>query len=343
MSRNKYRRLNLATFRTAVFSGALLVGLVLGLQPVSAQQKSQDLDVIQLRPNFWMIAGAGANIALETGPDGSVLIDAGSAEAADRVIATIKNLTKYPVRYIIDTTSDADHVGGNGKLSKAVGQNIQAAGPEPLGGDVAKEMTNGYAATIMSSEQVLFRMSAPTGKVAPFPSDSWPVETIFSARKMLSLNGDPIEIFHLPSHTNGDSIVFFRHSDVIVAGDALDMTRFPRIDLERGGTIAGEIETLNRLVDLTAVPLPFIVHGPSTYVVPGHGRVAEQIDVLNYRDMVVTIRDIIEDLIKNGQTLEQVKAAKPAEPWASQYGSESANYTADQFVEAVYKSLKGVK
>jgi len=290
-----------------------------------------------------MIAGAGANIALETGPDGSVLVDAGSAEAANRVVETIKKLTKYPVRYIISTTSDADHVGGNGRVSKGAGQNVQAAGPEPLGGEVAKEMTNGYAATIMSSEQVLFRMSAPTGKVAPFPNDDWPVETIFSSRKALSLNGDAIEIFHMPSHTDGESIVFFRHSDVVVAGDALDMTRFPRIDLDLGGSIAGEIATLNKLVELTVVPLPFIFHGPGTYVVPGHGRAAEQIDVLNYRDMVVTIRDIIEDMIKNGKTLEQVKAAKPAEPWASQYGSERGAYGADQFVEAVYKSLKGVK
>jgi len=357
MSRNKYRRLNLAIriftnvhlvrrkllIGKAVFSGALLLALGAEVQPAWAQQKSQDLEIVQLRPNFYMIAGAGGNIALETGPDGSVLVDAGSAESADRVIAAIKRLTKYPVRYIIDTTSDADHVGGNGKVSKGAGQNVQAAGPEPLGGEVAKEMTNGYAATIMSTEQVLFRMSAPTGKVAAFPNDSWPVETIFSSRKTLSLNGDAIEIFHMPSHTDGESIVFFRHSDVVVAGDALDMTRFPRIDLDRGGSIEGEIATLNKLVELTVVPLPFIFNGPSTYVVPGHGRACEQIDVVNYRDMVVTIRDIIQDLIKNGKTLEQVKAAKPAEPWASQYGSERGSYSADQFVEAVYKSLKGVK
>jgi glyoxylase-like metal-dependent hydrolase (beta-lactamase superfamily II) len=326
----------------SLFGGILVFGFGIFLRPAHAQQKSQDLDIIQLRANFYMIAGAGGNIALETGPDGSVLVDAGNAESADRVIAAIKKLTNYPVRYIINTGSEADHAGGNGKVSKA-GQNMQAAGPEPLGGEIGREMTNGYAATIMSTDKLLLRMSAPTGKTAVFPNDDWPTETYFAKRKTLSLNDDGIEILNMPSRADGDSLVFFRRSDVVVAGDVIDATRFPRIDLENGGTIDGEIASLNRIIELTIVPSPFTFQPGGTLVVPGHGRVYDQIDALNYRDMVVTIRDIILDMIKSGKTLEQVKAAAPASPWAQQYGPKNSSYSADNFVEAIYKSLKNGK
>jgi hypothetical protein len=133
--------------------------------------------------------------------------------------------------------------------------------------------------------------------------------------------------------------VFFRRSDVVVAGDVIDAKRFPKIDLENGGTIEGEIAALNKIVELTIVPMPFIFQPGGTLVIPGHGRVYDQIDVLNYRDMVVTIRDIIADMVKSGKTLEQVKAADPAGPWAPQYGPKNSSYPADAFVEAVYKSL----
>ena len=319
---------------------ALVVGL--WLQPAGAQQKTQDLDVLQLRPNFYMIAGAGGNIALETGPDGSVLVDAGTAEAADRVIAAIKTVTKYPIRYIINTSAEADHVSGNGKLSK-FGQNMQAAGPEPLGGESARDLTNGYAASIMSTDKLLLRMSAPTGKVALFPEDDWPTETYFAKRKTLSLNDDGIEILNLPSHADGDSVVYFRRSDIIVAGDVIDATSFPKLDLENGGTIGGEIVALNKIVELTIVPMPFVFKPGGTLVVTGHGRAYDQIDVLNYRDMVVTIRDIVFDMIKNGKTLEEIKAAQPAGPWAQQYGPKNSRYNADSFVETIYKSLKAGK
>jgi hypothetical protein len=115
----------------------------------------------------------------------------------------------------------------------------------------------------------------------------------------------------------------------------MDMTRFPVIDLAHGGSIQGEIDALNKLIDLTIAPTPFIYKDVGTYVIPGHGRVAEQMEVVDYRDMVVSIRDVIQDLIKQGKTLEQVKAAHPALPWETRYGANT-----DAFVDAVYKSLK---
>jgi cyclase len=320
---------------------SLMLGACATVQIASAQTGSGELEVVRLRPNFYMIAGAGANLAVETGPDGTVLVDAGSAEASDRVLAAIRRLTDEPIRYIINTSADADHVGGNGKVAKA-GRSIFATGTEPLGGEFAKAMTNGYAASVLASENVLARMSAPTGKAPPFPNESWPSETFSERRRYLYLNHEGIEVFRQPAaHSDGDSIVFFRASDVIAAGDVIDATRFPVIDVARGGSIQGEIDALNRVIDLAVRPIPFVAQEGGTYILPGHGRVYDQSDAVEYRDMIVTIRDIVRNMIQHGMSLEQIQAASPARPWARQYGSDSGPWTTNHFVEAVYKSLVG--
>lgn len=309
-----------------------------------AQAPEEELTVVKLRPNFYMIGGAGSNISVQVGPDGVVLVDAGSAAASDKVIAAIKRLADQPIRYIIDTSAEPDHVSGNGKLAKA-GRNIMFAGTEPLGGDATAEFTNGFAATVLAADPVMSRMSAPTGKVAPYPNVDWPSETFYQDRRYIYMNGEGVEMFRMPAaHSDADVAVFFRASDVIAAGDVIDATRFPVIDTKHGGSIKGEIDALNRIIHMTVTSIPFIyTHHPGTYVVPGHGRLYEQLDVVAYRDMVVTIRDIIADLIEHGKTLEQVKAANPAGPWAGQYGAKTGNWTTDDFVEAVYKGLKGAK
>jgi glyoxylase-like metal-dependent hydrolase (beta-lactamase superfamily II) len=153
------------------------------------------------------------------------------------------------------------------------------------------------------------------------------------------MNGEAVITMHQPAaHSDGDSFVLFRRSDVIAAGDILDTTRFPVIDVAHGGTIQGEIDALNRLIDMTIPPVPWVWREGGTYVIPGHGRICEQSDVVEYRDMVTILRDIIQDMIKRGMTLEQVKAADPTKPYY-QYGSKTGPWTTDMFVEAVYKSL----
>ena len=115
-----------------------------------------------------------------------------------------------------------------------------------------------------------------------------PSEAFFTPRKALRMNDEGIEVLYQPAaHSNADSFVLFRASDVVVTGDVMDMTSFPVIDLANGGTIQGEIDALNRLIDLTIAPTPFIYKDVGTYVVPGHGRVCEQMEVVDYRDMVV--------------------------------------------------------
>src|SRR5262249_13908130 len=156
-------------------------------------------------------------IGVQIGNDGVVIVDAGTEGASDRVIAAIKKLTDLPIRYVIDTTADADHVGGNGKLAKS-GYTIftNALGNAGL----ANSMTNGGAASILAHDSILQKMSAATGKQSAFPVDSWPTEAFFQQRKYLRMNGEGIEVLHQPSANNDtNSFVFFRGSDVVVAGD----------------------------------------------------------------------------------------------------------------------------
>jgi cyclase len=301
---------------------------------MAQQPPGANLEVLQLRPNFYMIAGAGGNIGFQIGVDGVVVVDSGSAASADAVIAAIKKVTPQPIRYVINTSADPDHVGGNAALAKA-GQTLFPGG----GGGVSADYLGG-GASIFSAEQVLTRMSEAHGEHPAFPSAAWPTETFNEPRRYLYLNGEGIEIFHQPAgHSDGDAIVFFRRSDVVMAGDVFDTTRFPVIDLAKGGGILGEIAALQKLVEIAIPSVPIVSREDGTLVVPGHGRICDQLDVVEYRDMVTIIRDRIRDLKKQGLTLEQVKAASPARGYTRRYGSETGSWTTNDFVEAVYRSL----
>jgi cyclase len=320
---------------------ALTFGFALwcSAQAAQAQQNpSQELDVLRVRPNFYVIAGAGGNIAVQTGPEGTIVVNAGTAEAAGRVVAAIKKATDQPIRYIIDTSADRDFVGGNAVLAKA-GRNIVAAGTEPLN-EFERDATGGYPATIVSTEQILVRMSALNGQKAAYPSEAWPQDTFPDRRKDYYMNHEGIQIYREPpAHSDCDSIVLFRGTDVVVTGDIIDANLFPVIDIARGGSIQGEIEALNQVIDLSFRPMPFVFAEGGTIVVPGHGRIYDRQDVVEYRDMVVTIRDIIQDMIQRGMTLPQIKEASPAKAYARQYGANSGSWTTDDFVEAVYQGL----
>jgi len=301
---------------------AIAATVTLSAQPV-------DLDVVKLRDNVYVVESGGANVTVQFGPDGAVVVDAGPLDTADAVIAAIKGITPRPIRYVIDTSDDADHVGANEKVAKAGRTLFQT------NNQLGEGMTNGGAAAILAAEKVLTRMSAPTGKAASYPTPAWPTETYDQKRKYMYLNGEGIEVLHLPAaHTDGDSVVFFRRSDVVAAGDVLDLTRFPGVDVARGGGIQGEIDALNRLVELAIPSVPLVSQEGGTLVVPGHGYVCDQLDVVEYRDMVTIVRDRVADLIKKGRTLEQVRAADPTAGYNRRFGSSAA------FVGAIYASLR---
>jgi glyoxylase-like metal-dependent hydrolase (beta-lactamase superfamily II) len=313
----------------------VVLGVALGgvLTIRATAQEGGGLDVVKVRKNFYMLAGAGGNIGVQIGSDGIVLVNTGTAAATDKVLAALKTLTELPIRYIINADAGADFVGGNEKLAKA-GYTIFT---NALGGGAG--LPNGGGASILAHDSVLRKISS--GKDA-LPNGAWPNEAFFTPRKAIRMNDEGLEIFYQPSaHTSADSFVLFRASDVVVTGDVMDTTRFPVIDLANGGSIQGEIDALNRLIDLTIAPTPFIYKDVGTYVIPGHGRVCEQNEVVDYRDMVVLIRDVIADLAKQGKTLDQIKAARPALPYETRYGTQPG--VTNAFVEAVYRSLQAKK
>jgi cyclase len=318
-------------------SFGLLFSLVLTATLSSAQQ-APEIHVLNVQGNVSMLVGAVGNIAVQVGNDGILMVDTGSAQMTDQVLATVKQLAKpvtnKPLRFIINTHFHPDHTGGN--------QKARAAGTTITGGNVAgniQDATEGAA--IFAHENVMKRMSAPTGSQAPTPSGGWPTDTYFGDLQELFFNGEAIQMFHPKSaHTDGDSIVFFRRSDVVLTGDIFTTTNYPIIDLQNGGSINGLIDALNLILDIT---IPADKQEGGTMVIPGHGRLCDEADVVEYRDMVTIIRDRIQDMIKKGITLEQVKAAKPTRDYDPLYGSTTGFWTTDMFVEAVYKSLSGKK
>ena len=307
----------------------------------SAQRApASPIEVEQIRPNFYVIGGAGGNILVQTGPEGVILVDSGSGARADEVLAAIAKLTPLPIRYIINTSMDADHVGGNEVLSKA-GLSIlpgAVAAGAGLGDDV---LANFGHASVFAHENVLTRMSEAK---PPIPSVLWPTKTFFYRMYSMYLNGEGIQIIHTPAaHTDGNVIVFFRRGDVIATGDVIDTTRFPFIDVERGGTLQGELDALNHLMDLSIHNVPLLWYPDRTFLVPGHGHVYDKLDLLEYRDAITIVRDRVQDLIDQGKTLAQVQAANPTLGYRSQYGTDSGPWTTEMFVAAVYNELVAKK
>jgi cyclase len=266
--------------------------------------------ILPVQDNIYMLVGAGGNIALQTGKDGLVLVDSGVAEMVDQTLAAIRTVSKDPIRFIINTDADWDHVGGNAAISKVA----TTITDNNFVADVAGSSVM-PGAKIVAHLAVLNRMSSPDGDRPATPGAGWPSDEYSTKEKKLFLNGEAVVLYHEPAaHTDGDSIVFFRRSDVISAGDLFDVDRYPVIDLKRGGNIQGIIAGLNHIIEL-AVPADKQEGG--TYIIP----------------------DRIQDMISKGMTLDQVKQARPTFDYDVHYGQTSGPWTTEMFIEAVYQSL----
>ena len=292
-----------------------------------------EIQVLPVQGNVHMLVGAGANITVQAGDDGVLMVDTGLAAMSAKVIAAMKTISTRPLRYIVNTTERPDHTGGNAAIAD-IGETIPFREPNYTAGpqgalDVGR-------ASIISYYKVLHRMGAPTGKAAPVPEAGWPDNTYSIPQKRLYFNDEPVVIMHQPANTDGNSIVLFRKSDVVSVGDMLDLTGYPLIDLEAGGSMQSMVEALNRLIDV-AVPEANAAGG--TKVIPSYGRIADHAEVVYYRDMMTIVRDRIQDMIKRKMTLDQVKAARPTRDWDARYGKETGAWTTTMFVEAAYRSL----
>ena len=341
----------------ALGAAAALVGHVaLRAQP-SAQNTAQsnDVRVLPVRGNIWMITAGGSNVVASIGKDGVLLVDTGAAPVTEKLLAAVHMLDRQvtamrmpqkscvgvvqgcswwnsstflpttaappapkPIVGIVNTSFDPDHMGGNAAFS--------AAGRSHIG-------TAAQDAWIMAHEKATLHQ--PKG--SPIPAAAMPSDAYEgSSFKLNFFNGEGVVLWHMPAaHTAGDTIVQFRESEVLAAGDVLNMATYPVIDVERGGSIQGVVDALNWILDMAVVE--HMMEG-GTLVVPGHGRLTDSADVSYYRDMVTIVRDRVRAAVKKGMTLPQIKAAKLTRDYDGRFG-RSASYAPDMFVEAVYRSL----
>jgi cyclase len=310
----------------AMHSTCVAAAALLATATATAQSS---LEVLPVQGNVFMIAGPGGNTTVQVGHEAVVVVDTQTPEVTGELLETIATLSDQPIRHIILTSGRPEHIGGNEQVSLAGTYVRLISSFDPRG--------SSSDASIMAHLNVLAGMSAPTGETPPVPVSAWPTDTYFTEEWALFVNDEAIRLLHVPeAATDGDTIVFFRRSDVVSTGDIYVTTGYPRFEPEHGGGIDGIIEGLNLILDLT-------IAGENqeggTVVIPGHGRLSDETDVVNYRDMVTIVRDRIAALIADGMTLEQVQAARPSRDYDGIYDGES-DWTAEMFVAAVYRDLQ---
>jgi glyoxylase-like metal-dependent hydrolase (beta-lactamase superfamily II) len=282
--------------------------------------------LLPVQGNVTLLAGPGANVTVQVGPDGPLVIDPPAAAAAEAVFQAIGKLSPKPIHTIVNTHFHADHTAGTAALVK-----LRGAGPQAI--------------RVMAHDNVLTRLTAAT-TAGDTSSAALRVNTVitvpvtsplFTPSRDFFLNGEAVFLLHVPAaHTDGDTIVHFRGSDVVSTGDVFRPDLYPVIDVANGGTVTGVIAALNRIIEIT-VPARFQEGG--TRVIPGHGRLCDEADVVEYRDMVTIVRDRVRDLVKQGRTLAQVKAARPTRDFDTEYGAATGFWTTDMFVEAVFGTV----
>ena len=298
----------------------------LGLCALGLDVSAQTLTVLPVQKSVYLISGAGANVVVQVGSRGVLLVDTPPPALVPQVMAEIRKLSPLAVRYIINTSVDPAHTAGNAILAT------------PPGGRGAAGAPFGFVGlgrpSILAHENVLNRMSKPAAGQPATPGAAMPTTTYYMPSMDLA-NGEAIFLHHQPAaYTDSDTVVLFRGSDVVVTGDVFTPGRYPAIDVDKGGSVQGLVSALTSILAL-AVPEAFEEGG--TKIVPGHGRISEETDVAEFRDMVVIVRDRVQDLIKQGRTLDQIKAERPSRDYDAEYGASRAD--ADRFVETIHRSL----
>ena len=336
--------MNRHTFRPAVrvaLVGAAVVAGVAASFVGRAVAQGQNFDAVQIetihvRGGVYMLVGAGGNTTVHVGPEGVLVVDTQFAPLSGKILDAIRKIAgDNPIRYVVNTHFHGDHVGGNEALAKA--------GRTRAGGNVVGDI--GAAATstaaIVAHENVLNRLINPPQGAQPVPSAALPSETFFVPQRDMLFNNEAVQMFHQPNaHTDGDILVFFRSTDVVATGDLFTTVMYPFLDRANGGSVNGYIKALNNII--YNVTVPSNVNEGGTLVIPGHGRLSDEQDVIEYRDMLTIVRDRVEAYVKKGMTLDQVKAQKPTLDWDARYGMDTGFWTTAMFIEAIYNDMAAV-
>jgi cyclase len=323
----------------AVAVGALAAGLA-WTSPSGAQTAARasagGIEILKIRGNVYLLAGGGGNTVVQVGESGVLVVDPKDAASSAQLLAAIRTLSDMPIHYIINTQPDADHTAGNEALAKAGPTRTDRV---PLRDAVGGNNTG--TTSVVAHEAVLNRLSGQVAGEAQRPEGAWPTDTYFGASTEVFFNDEGVQVLHAPAaHTDGDSLVFFRRSDVIVTGDIFLTTGYPVIDRARGGSVNGVIAALNHIIRLA---IPTHNNEGGTMIVPGHGRLCDEMDVVEYRNMVTIVRDRIQHMLDKGLTLDQIKAAGPTRDFDPRYGSAPGAATPASFIDAIYRDLSSVK
>jgi glyoxylase-like metal-dependent hydrolase (beta-lactamase superfamily II) len=301
---------------------------------LSAQQRNAGvLETLPVKGQVHLVANPEGNAVVQVGPQGVLVVDTMREQDAASLLAAIRSLSgDRAIRYVVNTHAHASNTGGNLRIAEA--------GAQIVGGNFLGQLGAAGAgrAFIVAHENTLTAMSQPAAGAPPPPFGAWPTNTFFQEQKDMYFNGEGVQLVHVAkAHTSGDILVFFRSSDVIATGDLFSTTSYPMIDRAAGGHVNGVIEGLNRIIDL-AISEMYTEGG--TRIVPGRGRICDEFDVVEYRDMVTIVRDRVQSMIKKGMTLDQVKGARPTLDFETRYGATTGPWTTAMFVEAVYEGLR---
>lgn len=292
------------------------------------------LELMPVQGNLYMLTGLDVNVAVQIGEEGALLVDTPPPAVLDQVRELVAEKTRRPIRYVINTSALPDHVSSDEALQLSGMSAAAIANMRRMG--IAAGGLAGFTADgvqILAHENVLNRVT--DRKQPAIPGASITAE-YYLPTKDFFMNGESIVLTHTPNAlTNGDSLVYFRRSDVLATGDLFTPGRFPLIDLSQGGSINGLIAGVNKALEIT-VPAAFQERG--TYVVPGHGRLCDEADLAEFREMITIVRDRVQAMINDKKTLQQVLAARPTFDYENTYG-KTGGPTAQAFVETVYKSL----
>jgi glyoxylase-like metal-dependent hydrolase (beta-lactamase superfamily II) len=323
-------------------AASVLLSPLSGQQPVSTIPLDppppplvvDGVEILHVQGNVYMLAGAGGNVTVQVGDEGVMIVDTGGPGQAQKVLNALKRVSIKPVRYLTNTSADPDHVAGNGDVVAAY-NGVRGPRPQQAGG--ANPLGQNAGVLTMAYEGTYNRMTRAAPNAPALTGDALPISTFYTAKKEFYSNGEAVQIYAAPdAHTDGDAMVFFRASDVVSTGDVINTASYPVIDTTRGGSISGLLDALNQVIDL-AVPERNQMGG--TRVIPGHGRIYNETDVVEYRDMVTIIRDRMQEMVKKGMTLQQIKAARISLEYDGLYGT--GTYTTDMFLDAVYQGVGG--